>query len=219
MLRMQKTLLEEIYQKHHARGSRYGYLVCHGARVPFLRKWIGTKKQILDLGCRDGILTQSYAEGNEVIGVDIDRKALQLCKERLGIETQWLDLNQEWPWEKERFDVIIACEIIEHLFVLETFLERVSRTLKKGGLFIGSVPNAFRMRNRIKFLWGKEYENDPTHVRQFSYEKLESILKNYFKEVEIFPLEGKVCPFIPVSESLPKSIRRLFAKALLWKAK
>jgi 2-polyprenyl-3-methyl-5-hydroxy-6-metoxy-1,4-benzoquinol methylase len=214
---MQKNSLAELYRKHHERGSRYGYLYCHGARVPYLKEWIGHGKKVLDLGCRDGMLTEGYAGGNEVVGVDIDQKALELCRERLGIETEWLDLNDEWPWEEGSFDAIVACEIVEHLFVLYRFLERVAKTLKKGGTFIGSVPNAFRMRNRWKFLWGNEYETDPTHVRQFSYDRLQRVLGEYFTDVEIVPLEGSILPFIPVNASTPKAVSRLFAKDLLWR--
>ncbi len=215
---MDKGALEEIYRKHHERGNRYGYLYCHGARSPYLKKWIGEGKKVLDLGCRDGMLTQSFAEGNDVLGVDIDQKALELIQKRLRIETKWLDLNAEWPFAKHTFDCIVACEIMEHLYSLEGFLKHVSEALKPGGLFIGSVPNAFRMRNRMKFLFGKEYENDPTHVRQFSYSKLEKTLGSYFSRIEIIPLQGKVLPFIPVSNALPLVMNRLFAKDLLWRA-
>jgi SAM-dependent methyltransferase len=152
-----------------------------------------------------------------VVGADIDQKALGLARERLGIETQWLDLNVEWPWEKGSFDVIVACEIVEHLFFLESFLEKVARTLTPGGLFIGSVPNAFRMRNRMKFLFGNEYETDPTHVRRFSYDMLGKVLGGFFSDIEIVPLGGKVLPLIPVSGGLPKNVGRLFAKDLLWR--
>ena len=215
---MQKTDLEAVYRNHHERGSRYGYLYCHGARSPYLVKWIGKGKKVLDLGCRDGMLTQSYAAGNQVVGVDIDQKALELIRAKLGIETQWLDLNAEWPFQPASFDVIVACEIMEHLYVLDGFLNKVFETLKPGGLFIGSVPNAFRMRNRLKFLTGREFENDQTHVRQFSYHKLESILRKRCSEVEIVPLEGKVLPFLPVSPLLPKALNRLFARDLLWRS-
>jgi 2-polyprenyl-3-methyl-5-hydroxy-6-metoxy-1,4-benzoquinol methylase len=214
---MQKSILEEVYRKHHQRGNRYGYLYCHGARVPYVKKWIGQGKKVLDLGCRDGMLTKGFAEGNQVIGVDVDRKALEMCKNRLGIETMWVDLNEEWPWENESFDCIVACEIIEHLFVLDRFLENVKKTLKRGGVFVGSVPNAFRARNRWKFLCGNEYEKDPTHVRQFSYEKVGKMLEG-FSEVEIVPLEGSILPFWTVGKDTPKKIGSLFAKDLLWRA-
>lgn len=214
---MQKAALEEIYCSHHVRGDRYGYLYCHGARIPFIKDWIGKGKRVLDLGCRDGMLTAGFAQGNDVIGVDIDRKALAIAETKLGIETAWLDLNFEWPWEKEAFDCIVACEIVEHLFFFEEFLKKVHKTLKSGGLFIGSVPNAFRMRNRWKFLFGKEYETDPTHVRQFSYEKLQKSLSVFFTAIEIIPIEGKILPFLPVNRNTPKSIGKLFSKDFLWK--
>ena len=214
----QKNHLTEIYSRHHERGSRYGYLFCHGARGPYLKKWIGTGKRVLDLGCRDGQLTQFFAEGNTVIGADIDPQALDQIRKRLKIETHWLDLNTEWPFEPESFDVIVACEILEHIFFLNPVLDGIRRSLKKGGLFIGSVPNSFRMRNRWKFLFGKEFDQDPTHVRLFSYEKIQQMLAGRFQKIEIVPIQGKIAPFIPVHPSLPQIFTRLFAKDLLWQA-
>lgn len=207
-----------MYRRHHIKGKRYGYLFCHGMRGAYINEWIGEGKKVLDLGCRDGMLTAYFAKGNRVLGVDIDRGALELIEKDLGVETMWLDLNEEWPFEKESFDVIVACEIAEHIFFLETFLDKIKAALKPGGQFIGSVPNAFRMRNRFKFLFGHEYENDPTHVRQFSYSSLERILKTRFRDVEIVPIQGKVLPFLPVSQNLPKTLNRLFAKDLLWRS-
>jgi len=215
----QKAALSRTYAEHHARGHRYGYLFCHGARGPYLKKWIGTGKRVLDLGCRDGKLTEFYSEGNTVVGADVDPQALERFRKRLGCEVQWLDLNTEWPFSPESFDVIVACEILEHVFFLKSLLEKISGSLKNGGLFIGSVPNGFRMRNRWKFLFGNEFDSDPTHVRLFSYSKVERMLAGRFQETEIVPIQGKIIPFVPVSPYLPKSFTRLFAKDLLWRGK
>jgi 2-polyprenyl-3-methyl-5-hydroxy-6-metoxy-1,4-benzoquinol methylase len=215
---MLKDDLEFIYRKHHERGKRYGYLYCHGSRGVYLEKWIGQGKKVLDLGCRDGMLTSFYVKGNQVIGADIDRKALDLISQKLSIETFWVDLNHEWPFAPESFDVIVACEIVEHLFFADLFLDKVKKTLKPGGLFIGSVPNAFRMRNRWKFLFGNEYETDPTHVRQYSFHSLQRTLQMKFCDVEIVPLQGKVFPFLPVSQKLPLFVNRLFARDFLWRS-
>ncbi len=215
---MQKTQLEETYQAHHRKNNRYGYLYCHGARGPYLKEWIGQGKRVLDLGCRDGMLTKIYAEGNEVVGVDIDRDALTLTKERLAIETRWLDLNGEWPFPPESFDVIVACEILEHLYFLPPVLENIFCSLKPGGLFIGSVPNTFRLRNRLKFLLGREFEHDPTHVRMFSHQKLYSLLSLFFSDIEVIPIQGKVLPGFPIAPSMPYLFHTLFAKDLLWRS-
>lgn len=214
----QKERMGEIYSSHHQMRGRYNYLFCHGTRIPYLKKWIGTGKKVLDLGCRDGMLTSGFALGNEVIGADIDADALKLAHERLGIETLWLDLNEEWPFKKGEFDVIVACEVMEHLFFPERILEQIGDALKPGGIFIGSVPNAFRIRNRWHFLWGKEFDSDPTHVRWFSYLKLKKMLQKHFASVEIVPIQGKVIPCLPVGPSLPYFLNRLFAKDLLWRA-
>lgn len=212
-----KQDLETIYRKHHEQGSRYGYLYCHGSRGQYLKEWIGQGKTVLDLGCRDGMLTSFYTQGNRVVGADIDRKALELIQRKLGIETHWVDLNVEWPFPPQSFDVIVSCELIEHLFYLDSFLQKVKETLKPGGMFIGSVPNAFRMRNRWKFFFGREYETDPTHVRQFSCQSLVITLNMRFRGVEIVPLQGKVLPFVPVAPWLPTKVQRLFARDLLWR--
>lgn len=215
---MNKEDLESQYRAHHERGNRYGYLFCHGRRGPYLQSWIGKGKKVLDLGCRDGMLTGYFSQGNEVLGVDIDRKALEIAHKTLGIETMWADLNSEWPFQNESFDAIVACEILEHLYVPELFLERVRAAMRPGAIFIGSVPNAFRMRNRLKFLAGNEFETDPTHLRIFSHRNLSDRLSGRFSTVQIIPIQGKILPFINVSSKTPMVLNRLFAKDLLWRA-
>lgn len=217
-LTQSKMQLEEMYHTHHQRGKRYGYLFCHGERGRYLHQWVGTGKRVLDIGCRDGTLTKFFSTGNQVTGVDIDRHALELAKAKLGIETLWLDINSEFPFAPESFDVVVACEIMEHLFHTQEFLDKITKILKPGGLFLGSVPNAFRMRNRWKFLFGKEYETDPTHVHQFSYQRLKSLLEERFCPVQITPLGGSILPFLPVSEAMPLRLNRLYAKDQLWRA-
>ncbi|MCK5160635.1 MAG: class I SAM-dependent methyltransferase, partial [Candidatus Aureabacteria bacterium] len=198
--------------------KRYGYLYCQGKRGNYLKDWIGKGKKVLDLGCRDGELTKYFVNGNEVIGADVDSAALNIAREKLGIKTLWLDLNTEFPFERESLDVIVACEIVEHIYYAEPFIKKIFEVLKHGGLFLGSVPNSFRVFNRIKFLFGKEFEPDPTHMKMFSYLQLENLLSNFFVDVQILPLTGRILPFLKVSEKTPHTLNRLFARDLLWKA-
>jgi 2-polyprenyl-3-methyl-5-hydroxy-6-metoxy-1,4-benzoquinol methylase len=146
--------LETVYKEHHkSRGE--GFAVLQESRGAFLRKHIGTDKEILDIGCRDGQLTSTYHEGNNVTGVDIDSKALELAKKNLGINTIHADLNADWDFlNGKKFDVIVSCEFLEYIYFPEVAMERVKILLKEGGLFVGTIPHAYSIQSRIKFLLG-----------------------------------------------------------------
>jgi 2-polyprenyl-3-methyl-5-hydroxy-6-metoxy-1,4-benzoquinol methylase len=157
-----------------------------------LKNFIGTGKKILDLSCRDGMLTKYYVDGNQVLGVDIDAEALEIARKNLGIETLEMDLNGDWKKLKDKtFDVIVAGEILEHLYYPEIVIKKVKERLDRGGIFIGSVPNAFSLKNRFRYFLGKKQNTpleDPTHINHFSYKELRDLLLRNFKEITIIGL-------------------------------
>ena len=94
-----RKALSDIYSQHHRAGGRIGFTFGGPERAKQFTQWIGTGKDILDLGCRDGTLTLHFAEGNHVTGVDVDKEALQLCEQNLGIETRWADVGSGLPFD------------------------------------------------------------------------------------------------------------------------
>src|SRR5213079_1776401 len=124
--------------------------------------------RVLDLGCRDGALTQAYLEGNEVIGVDADRDALAEAARR-GIETHWADLDQR------------------------RVVGEVRRVLRPGGTFVASVPNAYRLKGRLLFLFGRPPENDPTHLQMFSGADVQALLAG-LEEPHVHFVAGRLVP-------------------------
>ncbi len=160
-------------------------------RAELFSRWIGRDKNVLELGCRDGSLTKLFISDNRITGVDIDKNALELFKKNLGGKGYYIDINNEWPFNEKEFDVIVASEILEHLYLPEKTIKKVAETLKDNGIFIGSVPNAFSLANRIRLFLAKPNKtalSDPTHVHQFVYGELENMLKKYFSEVKLVPL-------------------------------
>lgn len=217
-----RTHLEAKYAAHHARGSRYGFSYRVEERGPTLTAWIGHGRRVLDLGCRDGSLTRYYATGNTVVGVDIDRAALTGARERLGIETTWLNMNTEaLPFPAGSFDVVVAAEVLEHLVAPEDVVDEARRVLVPGGQFIGSVPNSFHWRARLAFLGGRSLE-DPTHLHLFSLAKIRDLLVR-FTAVEIEPIGtvgGRRIPQLPspLTRRLLRRSPTLFASDFLFRA-
>ena len=185
-------VLQEMYERHHAERRRPGFTVLEQERGDLFKNYVGTGKEVLDIGCRDGGLTRFFAEGNQILGVDIDQNALQRAKSELGIETLFFDLNGDWSDLGERsFDVVVAGEIVEHLFYPERVFEKVYTRLKDGGVFIGSVPNAFSLKHRLRYLKGSKVNtplSDPTHINHFSEKDLKVTLEKHFDTVQIIGL-------------------------------
>lgn len=190
---MSKETLNKVYQYHHIVGKREDFVSFGKIKGELFSKWIGRGKKVLDLGCRDGALTKYFIERNEVLGLDVDYEALKRCEEKFKIKTRWLDLNDNWDLFKE-FDIVVASEVLEHLYFPEKVLEKIKNILREEGLFIGSVPNAFSLKNRFRILFGRKKGtplNDPVHINHFSYKELKQILSKEFKQVEIYPFVQK----------------------------
>lgn len=187
--------LEQVYQKHHSDRRRGGFAILEKERGVLFKRLVGIGKKVLDLGCRDGVITKYFVEGNDVTGADVDSTALETIHKNLNVKTLHLDIQSEhWPIQPESFDVVVAGELLEHLYFPSEVVARVSRILKPGGLFVGSVPNAFALKNRIKYLLavkrGTPLE-DPMHINQFSWEEFRGILSKNLTEVKLYPLGKK----------------------------
>jgi SAM-dependent methyltransferase len=188
--------LEELnrrYAEHNRSERGAGFVFAGSERVGLFRRYVGGPgRRVLDLGCRDGALTQAYAGGNEIVGVDADREALAEAQ-KLGIKTRWADLDEPLPFEDEGFDVVVAGELLEHLRDPRRVVAEVRRVLRPGGTFVASVPNAYRLKNRVRFALGHKPEDDPTHLQMFAPSDVRSLLYE-FEEQHVHFIAGRLVP-------------------------
>jgi SAM-dependent methyltransferase len=185
--------LSERYEQHNRLERGAGFVFAGPERVALFRRYVGGPgRRVLDLGCRDGALTRAYAEGNELVGVDADRDALAAAAE-LGIETHWADLDEPLPFDDASFDVVVAGELLEHLRDPRRLVAEARRVLRPGGTLVASVPNAYRFKNRLRFLLGRKPEDDPTHLQMFSPEDVRRLLEG-FDDPQLHFIAGRLVP-------------------------
>jgi methionine biosynthesis protein MetW len=171
--------LSERYGAHHRTARTEDFVFAGAERVELFRRYVGGPgRRVLDLGCRYGALTRAYVQGNEVVGIDVDRDALAEAA-KLGIETHWADADEPLPFADGSFDVVVAGELLEHIRDPQRLLSEARRVLRKEGTFVGSVPNAFRLKNRLRFLAGRKPEDDPTHLHMFSPPDVDALLAGF----------------------------------------
>ena len=202
-------ILSEFYSNHHLGGKRRNQSVSEEIRSQLFKKWMGVNKQVLDMGCRDGVLTRHFMEQNKVTGLDIDKIALKACSENLDIETVWADFSLQIPLPTSSFDVVIAGEVIEHLPYPEITISEVSRILKADGLFIGSVPNSYHLKNRLRVLKGRLIDYDQTHLRAYNVMLLKQYLEKKFVIEKLTSCRGK-SGFLSIA---------WFGRDLVWKCR
>lgn len=177
----------KIYQEHHETGGRYGFTMSGSARGGWFRTEVEAARSrlgkpsldVLDIGCRDGTLTRQYVTGHRAVGLDIDPEAVRRAADA-GIDARVHDLNADaLAFPDGSFDVVVAGEVLEHLQWPAAVVSDIHRVLRTGGLFIGTVPNAFRLRNRLVFLLGRDFEVDPTHLHWFSPTSMRNLLQRF----------------------------------------
>jgi SAM-dependent methyltransferase len=188
--------LSERYAEHNRLERGAGFVFAGPERVELFRRYVGGPgRRVLDLGCRDGSLTRAYADGNEIVGVDADREALAAAA-ALGIETRWADLDEPLDFDDASFDVVVAGELLEHLRDPRRVVGDVRRVLRPGGTFVASVPNAYRLKNRVRFLLGRDPEDDPTHLQMFSPSDVQRLLGS-FEEPQLHFIAGRLVRLQP----------------------
>jgi len=200
------TDLGERYQEHHRERRDMGDFVFVPERIPFFVEAIGRGKRVLDLGCRSGALTRHFLEGNSVVGLDVDAAALEKAR-TLGIEPVRADVEERLPFDDASFDAVVAGELFEHLRFPESLVAEIERVLRPGAVLVGSVPNAFRIQSRLRFLRGRPPENDPTHLRLFSPDLIRGLLRG-FDDVRVDFVGGRYA----------RLGARLFARDLVFRA-
>jgi 2-polyprenyl-3-methyl-5-hydroxy-6-metoxy-1,4-benzoquinol methylase len=153
----------------------------HEARYYFATKW-AVGQRVLDVACGVGYGSRILAESGArmVVGLDYPSEAVKHANSRYRQEcTSFVRSDAvRLPFCSELFDLIVSFETIEHLQNPVGFIEGCVRSLRPDGWFIVSTPNSRGLPVGLK--------HSPFHIREFRLAELNSLLGQYFAEIEIF---------------------------------
>lgn len=172
---------------------------------------LGLTGRVLEIGVVPGHFAAGLSRlGYEIWGVDIDpgravelqsldRSRLKAC----NVETDTL------PFDDNTFDVVLCCELIEHLRINPLqMLREARRVLKENGILILTTPNRARLISRIRLLKGDPDLESPFlafkrvedyghagHIRLYTFGELREMLEGVnltIKKVVYFDYKSQI---------------------------
>lgn len=150
-------------------------------KLKLINSFNTSSKKLLDVGCGTGqFLLTSENNGWSISGVEPNRNARTLAKEKLGINSVAALFDDINLINNEQFDVITLWHVLEHIPNLDEYVSKLKLLLKPSGVLIIAVPN-------FKSFDATYYENFwaaydvPRHLWHFS----QNAIQKLFSKVEL----------------------------------
>ena len=149
------------------------------SRAAAMLEKIPSGSVVLEMGCNSGGLTKVIMDhGCLCYGVDV-AIPMVLRAEMKGIRAR-VAPAEDVPFSDEMFDVVIASELLEHVYDPQDVLKEAWRVLKPGGLLIGTVPHDKAYNSHLC-----KIEDHVYHTRIYTRDSLVQEISKRMEDVKI----------------------------------
>ena len=133
---------------------------------------VGKGLMVLDVGCGDGVLSEPVSKlGNYVTSVDLP--TITPLAHKRHVSSVLSGDAEKLAFASNSFDVVLASEVVEHLWNPQSFLDEAYRVLKPQGYLIVETPEGIE---------GLRYD---AHKNYFTMEILKHMLGEKFSVYEV----------------------------------
>lgn len=173
-----------IYDKYHTANPIARHLMA-GFKESFddLFEW-RAGESILEVGCGEGYLLhhlhQRFPDA-QMAGLDLSFGIVQMARHQGCPSRPFLQASAyELPYADASWDLVVACEVLEHLEQPQRALEEMRRVSRRGCLV--SVPREpfWSLANMLRFKYLGSLGNTPGHVQQWGRRRFTDLVEQYF---------------------------------------
>lgn len=148
----------------------------------------GTHKRVLEVGAGSGSITKHLILTSkcDVVALEINPASVAKLR-KLTSAVYSLDLNDaDWPKQlssEDKFDVVIAADVLEHLYDPWTVLKGMTSLLREDGSIILSLPHAGHS-SVLNCLFDEDVAYgewgllDKTHIRFFGIHNIQALYES-----------------------------------------
>ncbi len=161
------------------------FFLDHVSRYHYAEKFISPETTVLDVACGKGYGSAILSrQARSTLGIDLNPDSLAFAQAHFGCPSglsfqAWDALAVDQLGQ--RFDLVVAYEVIEHLAPADTdrFLASLKRALSPGGKLLISTPN-----HEVVLKAGVEVPD--FHINNLTSAEFKTALKRHFPRVELF---------------------------------
>ncbi len=151
----------------------------------------GDRPRLLEIGCGTGdLLLQAQSRQFEVNGVEYSAVAAATANQRLGADVVHAGTIENASLPLGQFDIIAACDVIEHTRHPRSFLDTAYALLRPGGMIFLVTPSLDSWSRKLLGKRWMEYKVE--HLFYFGRKSLERLLTDAGFERPMFAGNRKV---------------------------
>jgi SAM-dependent methyltransferase len=134
-----------------------------------VRAELPSSPRLLDAGCGTGRNLQEFGVLGRPEGVDTSQQAVDFCRRRglAGVRRAGLEAL---PYDEASFDLLMACDVIEHVRDDRGALRELRRVAKAGARLLVTVP-------AYMWLWS-HHDDSHHHLRRYTQHNLTELARS-----------------------------------------
>ena len=145
----------------------------------FARPYITEGKKVLEIGAGKGAFAKVISS-NCYVGLEFSNKAIETAK-AAGVSVIKQAVEEHAEVNREKYDVVCAFQVLEHISGVKEFVEASVTCLKNGGLLIYSIPAE---DSYVSLLPNAILNMPPHHMTHWSDASLKNLTRYFPLELE-----------------------------------
>ena len=172
------------YDKYHAKNPITRMLMKRFLSVVGHFFNTSESKTVLEVGCGEGhllnLLIMDHAP-DIIIGNDMSFEIISAAEKKYGGKFLFqVSSIYDLPFVDDAFDMVLACEVLEHLENPCLALDNIARVTKKDAIFTVPFEPLWRILNFCSGRYVNDFGNTPGHVHHFHPKKIIDLVSRRF---------------------------------------
>lgn len=173
--------------------------------IPLINKYSKSNESLLEIGAGSGSLLNLFRNDfKNVIGIEPNSNFCKFAKKKYDLKIE--NIGYELIDKKNKYNVIIALNIIEHVVSVDNFMNTIKDSLHNDGIAIIRTPNIESIT--AKLLGKRWWHVRPTHLYYFCDSSFKYLSDKYDLEITDRRYSSWNLPLRYILDSIQKLILR-----------